>query len=596
MSVKEMDSLQKEFQMSNRCEPTKYKNSFHTYEMFEVLQSLRKNEEFCDVKLQTDDGTIIFGHKNILVSATYYFKAMFSNFVESNNYLVNIKELNSTILQLLIDYIYTSEIMITEENVQVLLPAANLLQLNYVTDACVDFLKHQLDSSNALGISRFADLHNCSELLSKSQAYIKKQFIEITKCDEFLSLSSEELINLISCNDLFVPSEEKVFKSVLNWVKHELDCRKDFLPNLMKHVRLPLVSKQYLLEKVVNEPLLKNSLECNGYVFEALEFFVLKSVHPFTIPQMIRSTPRQSGSLQKVVLVLSWSPTAKKSYANWYDPFTKLWQIAPRTIKSRETAGLVVIKNKFVVIMGGNSDSQTVEMLDLSSQSPCWVQMVDMIVKRKDLGVGILDNCIYVVGGYDGTKYLNNAEVFDVNNQKWQIVSNMLSKRNSFGVGVLNNLLYSVGGYDGSSYLKTVECYDPSLNTWAIVAEMSIRRAGVGIGVLNGAMYAIGGINESSVLNSCEIYQPITGLWTPITNMHLARYNPGVFILNGLLYVMGGNNRSVILDSIEIYNPITNTWSMETFSTNGNQIYGAIVVDSPPHFGTLCTEHKQCIF
>jgi len=44
---------------------------------------------------------------------------MFSNFDESNKDLINIRELDSTILQLLVDYIYTGEIMITKENVQV---------------------------------------------------------------------------------------------------------------------------------------------------------------------------------------------------------------------------------------------------------------------------------------------------------------------------------------------------------------------------------------------------------------------------------------------------------------------------------------------
>jgi len=53
-----------------------------------------------------------------------------------------------------------------------------------------------------------------------------------------------------------------VFECVIHWLKHELESRKDFLPELMEHVRLPLISKQYLLEKVVNEPLLKMNPKC----------------------------------------------------------------------------------------------------------------------------------------------------------------------------------------------------------------------------------------------------------------------------------------------------------------------------------------------
>jgi len=58
-----------------------------------------------------------------------------------------------------------------------LLPAGNLLQLDFVNNACAEFLQKQLDASNCLGIRAFADLHNCTELLSSSEALIKKQFL-----------------------------------------------------------------------------------------------------------------------------------------------------------------------------------------------------------------------------------------------------------------------------------------------------------------------------------------------------------------------------------------------------------------------------------
>jgi len=78
-----------------------------------------RNEVLCDIRFEADDGKIVIGHKNFLIAASPYFRAMFSNFYESNKDLVNIRELDSTILQRLVDYIYTGEIMITKENVQV---------------------------------------------------------------------------------------------------------------------------------------------------------------------------------------------------------------------------------------------------------------------------------------------------------------------------------------------------------------------------------------------------------------------------------------------------------------------------------------------
>jgi kelch-like protein 2/3 len=57
-----------------------------------------------------------------------------------------------------------------------LLPAANILQLVEVRDACCDFLQSQLHPSNCLGIRAFADLHACLELLHYAQTYTEQHF------------------------------------------------------------------------------------------------------------------------------------------------------------------------------------------------------------------------------------------------------------------------------------------------------------------------------------------------------------------------------------------------------------------------------------
>jgi kelch-like protein 2/3 len=58
-----------------------------------------------------------------------------------------------------------------------------------------------------------------------------------------------------------------------------------------------------------------------------------------------------------------------------------------------------VFRDQFVFAMGGMNKlcSQSVSMLDVSSLLPCWVPMADMLVNRKNLGVGVLNECIYAV-------------------------------------------------------------------------------------------------------------------------------------------------------------------------------------------------------
>lgn len=57
---------------------------------------------------------------------------------------------------------------------QVLLPAAGLLQLQDVKRTCCEFLESQLHPINCLGIRAFADMHACTDLLSKANTYAGK--------------------------------------------------------------------------------------------------------------------------------------------------------------------------------------------------------------------------------------------------------------------------------------------------------------------------------------------------------------------------------------------------------------------------------------
>jgi len=93
------------------------------------------------------------------------------------------------------------------------------------------------------------------------------------------------------------------------------------------------------------------------------------------------------------------SDTLPKCYTEWYDPLTKLQNKAPGINDCRQTAGLCVIRDQFVFAVGGVNQlsSKSVSVLDVSSKSPSWVSMDNMLVSRNRLGVGVLDDCIYAV-------------------------------------------------------------------------------------------------------------------------------------------------------------------------------------------------------
>ncbi len=65
------------------------------------------------------------------------------------------------------------------------------------------------------------------------------------------------------------------------------------------------------------------------------------------------------------------------------------------------------------------------------------------------------------------TKYLNCR--YDPKTDTWTTVASLSVPRDAVGVCLLGDRLYAVGGYDGQTYLNTVESYDAQNNEWTEV-------------------------------------------------------------------------------------------------------------------------------
>ena len=80
-------------------------------------------------------------HKNVLAGSCPYFDAMFaSEMVETTMQEIQLHEISAEAMELLIDYCYTAQITIEERNVQQLLPAACLLQVENSDDFRLKFI------------------------------------------------------------------------------------------------------------------------------------------------------------------------------------------------------------------------------------------------------------------------------------------------------------------------------------------------------------------------------------------------------------------------------------------------------------------------
>lgn len=93
-------------------------------------------------------------------------------------------------------------------------------------------------------------------------------------------------------------------------------------------------------------------------------------------------------------------------------------------------------------------------------------------------GVAALNQFIYVVGGFDGTRQLASVERYDTEHGVWDTVAPISIARSALSVTSLDGRLYAMGGFDGFNFLAIVEVYDPELNLWEKGVELTTGRSG----------------------------------------------------------------------------------------------------------------------
>jgi len=68
---------------------------------------------------------------------------------------------------------------------------------------------------------------------------------------------------------------------------------------------------------------------------------------------------------------------------------------------------------------------------------------------------------VYVVGGFDQFNYINLVHVYDPERNVWSLGASMPTARGYLGLAVVDDALYAIGGFDGENWLDVNERYLP---------------------------------------------------------------------------------------------------------------------------------------
>uniref|UniRef100_A0A671PWL7 Kelch-like family member 38b n=1 Tax=Sinocyclocheilus anshuiensis TaxID=1608454 RepID=A0A671PWL7_9TELE len=180
----------------------------------------RKLNFFYSLDEPISEGKEIPCHRNVLVSSSPYFYAMFcSSFLETQKPQINLQGVPYDILTSMVEYVYTGSISITMELVLPLMQTASMLQYGRLFEACSTFLQAQLSPDNCLSMIRLAEILHCSSLREKARELAVKSFSDVVVSEDFCELLLPELVSYLEDDRLCV-EEEQVFKTLLAWIHH----------------------------------------------------------------------------------------------------------------------------------------------------------------------------------------------------------------------------------------------------------------------------------------------------------------------------------------------------------------------------------------
>lgn len=243
------------------------------------LCDLLENEKFVDCILKIKDKEFPC-HRLVLAASSPFFKAMFlSDLEESKKREIVLRDVEPGVMGMILRYLYTSDINLTEQNVQDIFVVANMYQIPSIFSVCVSYLQEKMVLGNCLAILRLGLLLDCSRLVLAARDFICERYQVVARDQDFLQLGPSELALIITSDALNVAQEELVFESLMDWVKHDETNRVKELPELLHCIRFRLIPLDYFKDKVERHQYLR----FNQDIKKDLE--LVKEAHTGRLPQ-----------------------------------------------------------------------------------------------------------------------------------------------------------------------------------------------------------------------------------------------------------------------------------------------------------------------
>ena len=543
-----------------------------------------------DITLVVQDGKEFKAHRRALSEASPFFeKLLNSGMREANEGVVRLEMVPEHLLRVILEFIYTGSVQtLVDDNAQELYELADYLVLPQLkTLAGHTVVQKKLSASNAISSFRFAETYLLEELIFRSKMFIAANFSSVAKTEDFLNLSSKEILKWISQDEIGVTTEEDVFQIILSWVECDKRVRKKYFPELFREVRLVYVSRDFLQSDVVTNELVIDNEYCLNLVTDAIEFIDSKRNRHFFVK------PRESYCESTPVIVTRLRGVLpREEFFVCYYPREEKWRKFPTEVPVPPTKHVVSCHSNIYFITQPEGKQYCYDSFFNSWTTLPFKEQrkLQNVFVRNDNEIYALvstefDSCSECISlrsaGEDFNccqrKHPSFITKYKPESNLWVDVTSVnfcdVGSREGICIVAKDNFIYFLGGSHKDcdteeKALKDVDRYDLRTNTWEKMSDLQQARIGAHGAVVNEKVFIVGGwINKSRLVESCEVYHEDTSEWNFvqgwIPRAHLGHGNRdpldySFVCVDGMLYlVMLWRDNSL---SIDCYDSEKNEW------------------------------------
>ncbi|KAG1947541.1 kelch-like protein 38 [Pimephales promelas] len=531
------------------------------------LNTLRKDQKFTDVVL-CSEGKELPCHRNVLVSSSPYFYAMFcSCFLETQKPRIDLQGVPYDILASIVEYVYTGSIGITMEQVLPLMQAASMLQYGRLFEACSTFLQTQLSPDNCLSMIRLSEILHCSSLQEKARELAVKSFSDVAVSEDFCELSLPELVSYLEDDKLCV-EEEQVFETLLAWIHHDPFSRCSTIHDLFRRVRLRHVHPSYLFQFIANDPFVQSSSLCIEIIESVRRLLFSVGTHCPGDLEPLWAVPRRKNCKEALVVVGGRKNGERTSReALLYDEQTRCWQCLAKIPLRLHRPSYVCMHSILYVLGGltttaGGQCTPTNTVYTLSLKTNQWRVGEPMLTPRYAHQSSTYLHFIFVLGGLTADGQLSNSvERYDTMFNLWEAMAPMPTAVLHPAVAAHDQRIYVFGGEDAMQKpVRIIQVYHIGRNLWYRMETRTVKNVCAPAAVIDDKIYIVGGYTRRMVA-----YDVKSNRFEKCENMKARKMHHSAAVVNGKIYVTGGrfiNSDESVEDSdgFDFYDPKTDSW------------------------------------